>query len=293
VTSSAGSILVESDLTKSSDEAIREADRRARDAGVGLVVCHVLPALLQARPLFPHLRQEDRAAAEELAKRAADALHEQVLRVLGPEVRMPELRLEAGTRHSVVLQLADEIGASLIVLASTAKREHARLGSAGERVARHAQCPVLIASLRRGRVVVAATDFSDPALPAVRLGEEEAIRDGRELVIVHAIDLHSFRLGLPEIVSASTIERVMEQQRAEAQERLDALAKTLRRPARLLLREGPAADEIVAVAKEVRAGLLVLGTRGHSALRRLALGSVAESVLRRAPCSTLVVRLGP
>src|SRR4029077_1781276 len=55
---------------------------------------------------------------------------------------------------------------------------------------RHAHCPVLI--VRRGettRRIVAGTDFSDPALPALKAAAEEDVRVGGELTVVHSLDL--------------------------------------------------------------------------------------------------------
>jgi nucleotide-binding universal stress UspA family protein len=60
--------------------------------------------------------------------------------------------------------------------------------------------------------------------------------------------------------------------------------------ANAIARSGDPAHEIVAHANEYQARLLVLGTRGHTGLRRLMLGSVARNVLLHAPCSVLVVR---
>ena len=57
-----------------------------------------------------------------------------------------------------------------------------------------------------------------------------------------------------------------------------------------VVRSGDPAQELVAYAREQRTGLLVLGTRGHTGLRRLLLGSVARNVLLHAPCSVLIVR---
>ncbi|MFN8515911.1 MAG: universal stress protein [Thermomicrobiales bacterium] len=59
-----------------------------------------------------------------------------------------------------------------------------------------------------------------------------------------------------------------------------------------LLREGAPASDIVAAAQEWQADLIVVGTHGRGGLGRLVLGSVAESVLRDAPCPVLVVRMG-
>jgi nucleotide-binding universal stress UspA family protein len=53
---------------------------------------------------------------------------------------------------------------------------------------------------------------------------------------------------------------------------------------------GDAADEIVRLAKEMRADVIVLGARGLNPLKRLVLGSVSTRVLHHAPCDVLVVR---
>jgi universal stress protein A len=57
------------------------------------------------------------------------------------------------------------------------------------------------------------------------------------------------------------------------------------------LEEGDAAGVILAVAREIGAGLIVMGTHGRTGLGRLLLGSVAEQVLRKAPCPVLTVKL--
>ena len=59
---------------------------------------------------------------------------------------------------------------------------------------------------------------------------------------------------------------------------------------RVTLRTGAAYDEIVALATDERADLVVLGTQGRSGLPRALLGSVAERVVRLAPCPVLTVR---
>jgi nucleotide-binding universal stress UspA family protein len=56
------------------------------------------------------------------------------------------------------------------------------------------------------------------------------------------------------------------------------------------LEEGDAAKEILAVAQEIQAGLIVMGTHGRTGLGRLLLGSVAEQVLRQAECPVLTIR---
>jgi nucleotide-binding universal stress UspA family protein len=60
--------------------------------------------------------------------------------------------------------------------------------------------------------------------------------------------------------------------------------------ARAALRTGVPYEEIVALARDERADLVVIGTRGRSGLDRVLLGSVADRVVRLAPCPVLTVR---
>jgi len=62
-------------------------------------------------------------------------------------------------------------------------------------------------------------------------------------------------------------------------------------PVRHILLEGDPASQIVQYAEEAGIDLIVMGTHGRSGLERLLMGSVAEKVLRDAPCSVLVVKL--
>jgi nucleotide-binding universal stress UspA family protein len=57
-----------------------------------------------------------------------------------------------------------------------------------------------------------------------------------------------------------------------------------------VIREGKPAAEIIRFAAEKKADLIVIGSRGKGGLERLLLGSVADEVVRTAPCSVLVVK---
>jgi nucleotide-binding universal stress UspA family protein len=61
----------------------------------------------------------------------------------------------------------------------------------------------------------------------------------------------------------------------------------------VVLANRPPIDAILDAARRLRAGAIVLGWRGHGALRRLVLGSVSRGVVRQAPCPVLVVRRRP
>ena len=169
------------------------------------------------------------------------------------------------------------------------------LGSVAERAARYAHCSVLVArpSPKAG-VVLAATDLSELSLPAIAAGAAAAKRSGARLVVASALEWNdsaftslSGLLGtLPVLPPADLQQQLREALRSAlegAMARVGAVGE-----ARVL--DGSAASAIVDCAEELAAGLVVVGTHGRTGLARLALGSVAERVIRSAGCSVLAVR---
>lgn len=282
-------VLVATAIDPASDEALRQGAELATATDAPLVACHVLPEGFEHRPLFPHLRDEDRRETESLRAMATTAFEEQVRRVLGECDPAPTLRLEAGSPHAVLLEVAEEMGAGMIVVGPGAPTGEAWLGGVAERVVRHAHCPVLLARPARGATVVAATDFSDAAVPAIEAGDAEARRRGLPLVMLHVVEPFIVTFSYPEASQPPLLPLLLEARADEATARLAALAT--RYSGRTRLERGSAARAIVRAAGELSADLLVVGTHGRTGLRRLALGSVAEAVIRKARCSVLVVRL--
>jgi nucleotide-binding universal stress UspA family protein len=81
---------------------------------------------------------------------------------------------------------------------------------------------------------------------------------------------------------------------ADAKEQLDAFLRSARRQCRNQIMGhfliGDPADEILKVVDQTKADLLVVGTHDYKLFERLLLGSIAETLVRKAHCSTLVVR---
>lgn len=93
------------------------------------------------------------------------------------------------------------------------------------------------------------------------------------------------------------LEAQFQDARSRVAEHVSAVAATLRRsdsgPAiEEVVRNGRAADEILAQAKEDGADLVVAGAKGHGMLGALMLGSVSEALVERSPCPVLIVRGG-
>ena len=204
-----------------------------------------------------------------------------------------EIEIEQGTVHAGILRAAENIGAGAVVVGG--KVDHTGLhilGSSAEHVVRYANCPVLVARPSPAGKILAATDFSDPALPAVEAGAAEARRRKADLAIIHAIDLlTAISPFYADFYSMPPMD-LSDQMRKIWQQRLDECVHHFKAKGGGLLREGPAVPAILSAAVELPAQLLVMGTHGRTGLSRLiALGSVAEAVVRAAPCSVLVVRL--
>ncbi|MGE0462140.1 MAG: universal stress protein [Vicinamibacterales bacterium] len=284
-----GPVLVATSLSEADDELLRQGHGMAAGIRAPLVVCHVLPEAYRVRVLFPQFAGIDASVQEPLERKAREVVRARVVDVLGA-VADATIELESGSPHAAIIEVAERTGAGLIVVGP---------GHTAHRVARAATCPVLIARPSpTGGGVLAATDFSDPSLPAVRIAADEARRRGVALRLVHSTELDSAiamaSAGLAGGIPLSPIPEDTAREIAnEARERLlEMMTETGATGDVVVLSERPGAG-IIAVAEEMPAAVIVVGTRGRSGVPRLLMGSVAEEVLGRAPCSVMVVPLRP
>lgn len=146
--------------------------------------------------------------------------------------------------------------------------------------------------------ILCPTDFSPGAQHALRAAIRIADRDGAELILAHAWQVPPVMFASEQIFSPEVLGELS----AGAQAGLDAAARAAEGldAARLIPRllDGMPRHAIAALlAADPAIDLVVMGTHGRTGLGRVLLGSVAESVVRHAPCSVLTVRpdaaLGP
>ncbi len=140
------------------------------------------------------------------------------------------------------------------------------------------------------RTFLVATDFGEHAERALVYAVELAAQLDATIHLVHVVEFPS--LAVPGIGHAYN-SVMMENQTADGRNELDRLVALYRdrvamAPPRLEI--GDARDEIDRVAGAISADLIVMGTHGRRGLRRILLGSVAESVVRTAPCPVLTIR---
>jgi nucleotide-binding universal stress UspA family protein len=135
------------------------------------------------------------------------------------------------------------------------------------------------------RTILHPTDFSDYSDHAFRLACSLAHDYGARLVVLHVAELPVMVGGegvlvLPRAVDLEPLREQLAQIEPE-DPRVDVERQIV---------VGEAAAEILRVAAEIKCDLIIMGTHGRRGLRRLVMGSVAEKVVRTAPCPVLTVK---
>ncbi len=152
-----------------------------------------------------------------------------------------------------------------------------------------AQTGAVVSAFEIKKVLV-PVDFSEGSLKALRYALPLARQFGARLGLVHVLPAHFFvgsefgpvDFPVPEAEWQENSEREL---KALAAREVGAGVEV-----ETLVRHGQAAHEIAACALAWGADLMVLSTHGRSGLRHVLVGSVAENVVRYAPCPVLVVR---
>ncbi len=139
--------------------------------------------------------------------------------------------------------------------------------------------------------IVVPTDFSESSEEAWALAQRVAGTLGSEVVLAHVF-VEPIFYGDPSLAGDTTRE-VFEQGRKWVEDELEKWASAARpqgMTVRTIVRTGSANEEIVNLATDERAELIIIGTHGRTGLNRLLLGSVTDRVIRFAPCPVLTVR---
>jgi nucleotide-binding universal stress UspA family protein len=139
--------------------------------------------------------------------------------------------------------------------------------------------------------ILVPTDFSKHSDNALTYAAAFAEKFHAELYLLHVVqDLSVF---VPEAAIAVPSMPPVEQLTAAVRETLERVIeknKLRRFTVHAEVREGSPFYEIIRFAKEQEIDLIILGTHGRSGLAHVLLGSVAEKVVRKAPCPVLTVR---
>jgi nucleotide-binding universal stress UspA family protein len=206
--------------------------------------------------------------------------------------RGQEIELRVGVPDAGILDFLRERAPVLLAMATHGRRglDRLRLGSVAEAVLRRSEVPLLIArpdtAGARGQAILVALDGSPLA--------EEILPDVERLAKATGRAVEIASVSLPAVTAGGVGEFPMYFPQDDPEPYLKGVCARLAGSgiaAKPVALSGRAAPALLAYAAESGAGFIALTTHGRTGLRRALLGSIAEEILRNAPCPTLVRRV--
>ena len=295
-------ILCATDFSDASRQALDRAVRLTRWFEARLSVLHVVSgagwtvfepsaAPFGALPIDNSgvLREE---AARELERVAAS------LRGEGLSI---EPLLAHGSPAGEILANAEAISADLIVMGKDARRgmERLVLGSVIDKVARRASCPVLVEGngppSRRVtpvfRRIVCAADLTSASQRTLKMALSVAEENMARMTLLHVVEDLPAGCDSPYYDEVPSMRHLRRQFVGDARERLERAAGPAQVFCELDVRveTGLARKEILRIAKETYADLIVVGVHSGGTLAPAILGSTASHILREAACPVLMI----
>jgi nucleotide-binding universal stress UspA family protein len=296
-------VLCPVDLSEISEQALRHAARIAHHYDARLIVQHTLPALgetktprrgqsLPIEALPAELQSKDVEVRELIQRAGADRCHLSVI-------------VNDGDPRERILETISSQGIDLMVIGTTGRTGLKRIvqGSVTERVIHQARCPSLVIKRSaqagpRGRfdplnlkTILVPTDLSDNSIRLVIYALRWAWELSSRVILLHSVETAPPALGklsdlLPEYGED------IEQRLREASGKMRALVPVPDRlPYRIdfEVRDGDPKEQILKVAREIRADLIVMGAR-ILANPAAVWGSTIAGVLRQGRYPVLAVR---
>ena len=227
-----------------------------------------------------------------------------------------ETVLLKGRSHATILDYLTKTPCDLIVMGTHGRPWYERMviGSTAEAVMRASSLPVLIvhnsadrqASPQLKRLLL-ATDFSAGGLNSEQWALQLAASGAEDIVVMHVIESPLLDTYEPDTAEID-LRKIMEESRQHpprsaqpywdhahrmAQAKLSLIQQQFlgtQVQVELVVKEGPAAEEILRMADEKNVDLIVMATHGRSGVRRLVLGSVTEKVIQATSRPVLAVR---
>lgn len=278
-------IVVATDFSERSDRAIRRATLLAKTFDVSVSLVHVVDDDKPRRVV---------RTAERIAREILDEQVSSLRQIDGLEC---DHQIVLGDSFEGILKAAQDMGADMLIIGPHRrdKLKEVFIGTTAERTIRASDRPVLMANgvpsgaYRHALVAVDLSDSSAAAAQSLRtLGLDGEVR----VSVVHAFNAPALSAMRRASATEDQIkDYVLDEEQHVAGELKSFLANLNVNPSHTVVMpiDSSAADTICAVAKDVSADLIVVGTHGLSGVLRAMLGSVAERVLRISKKDVLVV----
>lgn len=138
--------------------------------------------------------------------------------------------------------------------------------------------------------ILCPVDYSVYSEMALKYAIEFAEKYRARLYLIHVLDIRVYDINEPDLYNVNIVD---EETIAKLRERLlrcvteDTKGKI---PVEAIIIQGVPFAEIIRVSKELKIDLIVLGTHGRTGISHAIMGSVAEKVVRKAPCPVLTIR---
>ena len=290
-------ILFPTDFSECAEHAFSDAANLAARFDADLHIFHTKISKKEENPALAHLLAE----FDDDATDVPDSLNAQLTRPDSVDHQVTVIEVNATGRSAcdTIVKYAEENEIDLIVMGTHGKRGAKRLfmGSTARCVVRHASCPVLTVQMDADEMkdgdpshIIVPVDFSNHAKEAVKHANEFAMLWGARITLINVIDdtILPAVYGI-EPVAPLPMKPLVDRSNTELKDIREALIdESIDVDIQVLM--GRPSFLINDYAKEHNADLILMPTHGLTGLKRFLLGSVAESVIRDAPCAVLTIK---
>jgi nucleotide-binding universal stress UspA family protein len=300
-------IIVPIDFSKMSVQAIQIAKQLARRFGASIHLAHVrhlnyaTDFVAPAPPIVPfsfttYEQVGEQTALKDLKKVAGEC---------GVSSATCDV-LSGAPPFDEICRLAQTVPADLVVMPTHGRTglKHVFLGSTAERIVRHSSCPVLVTrgsalqanngSRFRIKTILVPVDFSNCSREGLRYAIAFANEFGAKIILVHATYLGY--VYSTEGTALYDIPGLQKAARKTAERKMRELVRSVNFGAvkfEAAFTDGSPVIDICAFAKNHDVDLIITSTHGFTGFTHVLIGSIAERVVRHAPCSVLVVPSHP
>jgi len=289
--SSFETILVGVDLSDGSLTALRSAVQLTKKGGKVMAVQAIEREMIELQMDYHKVGERE----------AIGKIQDNLAAFVAKESPMVEPHVVIGSAYHALADMAVEVGADLLALGARGWDHYpGDVGSVASRCVRQAPLPVLLARPSQGEVpfrkLMVCTDFSDAASEALQWGLDLQRTFDAHLDVLH-VDAPAWLLPAhvqfkkehaPETEYQGThrsgVRKLLTDQLAECGgEESDKVVLHVRENLRV-------SRTVTELAHEAGTDLIIVGSHGRNAFNRLWLGTTAERLLHRSPCSVLAVR---
>lgn len=272
------------DLSARSDRALERAVELARAHAAQLTIVHVIDGHLPA----------SLADGQEVNARESTTGH---IAKLAPQDRAGiTIAIVFGRPHVEILATSEKVDADLIVVGAHRADAFMDLfrGTTAERVIRAARVPVLLVKdrmIKPYQRVIVGVDFSVHSKQAAGFADSFVPQGVFHLVHAYDVPFSGFFYGQKQQNEIGKRDQMGFQKKIEG--KMAAFVADLKaEPLKFhtVLQEGSAQPVILRQIDQLKPDLLVIGTHGLTGIAHAFLGSVAEDMLREAPCDVLAVK---